>query len=113
MSKAHPGLLADLVPLPHPPPLTAIVNTEKVVVGPTERMAEVITVIVEEAYKLLRVTAGTPWEEVEQSRRRLVQRSHPDVLKGLGAEKRAAVLLNAKRVNAAYAALAEERRGGA
>jgi len=48
-------------------------------------------------------------ENVEQARAKLVQRSHPDALKVLSAEKRAAALLNAKRANAAYAVLARNR----
>jgi len=58
---------------------------------------------------LLRVTAGAPWEEVEQARAKIVQRCHPDALEGLSADRRIAAVDDAKRANAAYAALAQER----
>lgn len=63
----------------------------------------------EDAYKLLKSTAGSTWESIEQTRRQLVQQSHPARLKSLSPEKRVQVLAEAKRVNAAYDALCRAR----
>ena len=67
----------------------------------------------EEAYKVLKTTPGATWESIEQTRRMLVQQSHPSRLKSLGAERSAQTLSEARRVNAAYAALARQRTDGA
>jgi hypothetical protein len=107
---AQPGLFAAGVqPEPPPPQQAATVILPRPIPRPAEKMPEVPAMPLDEAYKLLRVTAGRPWDEVEQARVRIVQRSHPDALEGLSAEKRAAALSEAKRANAAYAALAKER----
>jgi hypothetical protein len=107
---AQPGLFA--VPLPptsaSPQPPAVILPRPTPTV--TNTIPEPLAMTLDEAYKLLRVTAGTSWEEVELARAKLVQRSHPDVLQGSSAEKRSAALMDAKRANAAYAALAQERR---
>lgn len=66
----------------------------------------------EEAYKVLKATPGATWESIEQTRRTLVHQSHPSRLKGLSSEKRAQALVEAKRINAAYAALSQARCGG-
>jgi DnaJ-domain-containing protein 1 len=65
-----------------------------------------------DAYKLLKVTAGSTWELIEQTRRQLVQRSYPDRLGSMSAEGRAQVLAESKRVNAAYTLLSQARCGG-
>lgn len=65
----------------------------------------------EDAYKVLKTTAGATWESIEQTRRRLVQQSHPSLLKPLNDEKCAQALTDARRVNAAYAALQAARCG--
>jgi DnaJ-class molecular chaperone len=57
---------------------------------------------VEDAYKILRATASSTWESIEQSRRQLVQKAHPDNVVGLSADKRTAIQSEAKRVNVAY-----------
>lgn len=67
---------------------------------------------VEDAYKLLKATAGSTWESIEQTRRQLVQQSHPARLKSMNPERRAQALTEAKRVNAAYAALSQARCAG-
>jgi DnaJ-domain-containing protein 1 len=64
---------------------------------------------VEDAYKLLKVTVGSTWESVEQSRRQLVQQSHPARLKTVSPERRSQALIEAKMVNSAYAALSRAR----
>lgn len=64
------------------------------------------------ACKVLNATPGSTWESIEQTRRALVQQSHPSRWKELSAEKRAQVLAEASRVNAAYATLSQARCGG-
>lgn len=66
----------------------------------------------EDAYKVLKATAGSTWESIEQTRRQLVQQSHPGRLKSMNPERRAQTLAEAKRVNAAYAVLSQARCGG-
>lgn len=67
---------------------------------------------VEDAYKLLKATAGSTWESIEQTRRQLVQQSHPARMKTLGPERRAQALAEARRVNAAYLSLSHVRCTG-
>jgi DnaJ-domain-containing protein 1 len=64
---------------------------------------------VEDAYKMLKATAGSTWESIEQTRRQLVQQSHPVRLKSMSAELRSRVLAEAKRANAAYLTLSRAR----
>lgn len=63
----------------------------------------------EDAYKLLKASASSTWESIEQTRRQLVQRGHPTRLKSLSTERRAQALFEARRANAAYAALSQAR----
>lgn len=67
---------------------------------------------VEDAYKLLKATAGSTWESIEQTRRQMVQQSHPARLKSMSPERRAQALADAKRVNAAYVTLSQSRCAG-
>jgi DnaJ-domain-containing protein 1 len=67
---------------------------------------------VDEAYKVLKATPGSPWESIEKARRELVQLAHPEQLASLGAEKRARLQAEAKRVNTAYALLRKARSEG-
>lgn len=64
---------------------------------------------VEEAYKLLKATAGSTWESIEQTRRQMVLQSHPARLKSMSPERRAQALAEAKRVNTAYLTLSATR----
>ena len=64
---------------------------------------------IEDAYKLLKATAGSTWESIEQTRRQLVQQAHPTRVKSLSPDRRTQVTAEAKRVNAAYAALSQAR----
>lgn len=66
----------------------------------------------DDAYKVLKASPGATWESLEQTRRTLVQQSHPSRWKTMNTEKRAQALAEAKRVNAAYAALLHARCGG-
>jgi len=71
------------------------------------------TMPLEDAYKLLKATAGSTWESIEQTRRQFVQQAHPSRLKSLSPERRAQYLSEARQVNAAYAVLSTQRtRGG-
>lgn len=70
------------------------------------------TMSIEDAYRLLKVTAGSTWESIEQARRQLVQHSNPVRLKAMNPDRRAQVLSEAERVNAAYTALSQARCGG-
>jgi len=70
------------------------------------------TMPLEDAYKLLKATAGSTWESIEQTRRQLVQQAHPVRLKSMSVERRAQQLYEARRVNAAYAVLLTKRAGG-
>ncbi len=71
-------------------------------VKPVERMP---SMSVDEAYKVLKATPGSTWEEIEQTRRQIVQLAHPEKVAGLGDDQRAHVQADANRVNAAYAVL--------
>lgn len=66
----------------------------------------------DDAYKLLKVTAGSTWESIELTRRQLVQQSDPARLKLMSPEKRMQTLAEAKRVNAAYGTLSQARCRG-
>ncbi len=67
---------------------------------------------VDDAYKVLNASPGATWESLEQTRRTLVQQSHPSRWKTMSTERRAQALAEAERVSAAYAALSHARCGG-
>ena len=60
---------------------------------------------------LFKVTATTPWETVEQTRRLLVQASSPSRTKGLTNLQRLEVQSQSRRINAAYGVLSQARAG--
>lgn len=66
---------------------------------------------VADAYKLLKATPGSTWESIEQTRRQLVQQSSPARTGSMSVERRAQLQAEARRVNAAYAAVAQHRAG--
>ena len=70
------------------------------------------TVSLEDAYKLLKATAGSTWESIEHTRRQLVQQAHPSRQQSMSEERRAQQLSEARRVNAAYLVLSTKRSGG-
>ena len=70
------------------------------------------TMPLEDACKLLKATPGSAWESIEQTRRLLVQASHPEKLRGLAEGRRNQALAEAKRINEAYAALSQARCAG-
>jgi hypothetical protein len=63
----------------------------------------------DDACKVLKVSPTSPWPEVEQVRRQLVQLSHPERVASLTPERRDQVRAEALRVNAAYAVLSATR----
>ncbi|MBV8033805.1 hypothetical protein [Roseateles sp.] len=63
----------------------------------------------DDACKLLKVTLGSAWQEVELARRKMVLLSHPRHLVGMAPERQEAVRNEARRVNAAYALLSAAR----
>jgi len=67
-------------------------------------------ITVEDAYEVLKVTPGATWESIENSRRQLVQQSHPDRVASLSVARRDQVMAEAKRVNTVYAILSQARR---
>jgi len=110
---AQPALfLSPSSPQPSPSqsPQPHSVVLPKPILKSSEKEPGTRQMALDEAYKVLRVTEGTSWEQVEQARAKIVQRSHPDALEGLNSDKRAAMLTEARRANAAYAAIALARR---
>jgi hypothetical protein len=105
-------------PVPAPVPALQVVQTQPAVrppsVPPASKPAAppVVAMPVEDAYKVLKATSGSTWEAIEQTRRQLVEQSHPERLKAMAAERRSSALVEAKRVNTAYATLSRVRCGG-
>ncbi len=67
------------------------------------------TMTVEDALKVLKVNSGAPWEAVEFSRRRAVDRARPDKLANLSADDRRSLKEGARRANVAYLVLLKTR----
>ena len=113
---------ADLWVRPAAPPVVAppaVVHTAAPAARPAEPSpvakappASAPVMPLEDAYKVLKATPGATWESLEQTRRTLVQQSHPSRWKTLSIVNRTQALAEAKRVNAAYAALSQARCGG-
>ena len=102
-----PSSLPLASPLPPPQPPAGIFP--KPIPKSLGREPEAPTMALDEAYKILRVTAGSPWEQVEQARAMIVQRSHPDSILEVSPEKRSATIAEARLANAAYVALQRAR----
>jgi hypothetical protein len=64
---------------------------------------------VEMAYRILKATPSSTWESIEQTRRQLVQRSHPSRVASMNEENRAKILEESRGVNDAYAVLSTLR----
>lgn len=60
---------------------------------------------VNNAYKILKATSASTWEEIEETRRQMVHQAHPQLVAHLSTEQRAQARAEANRVNAAYAVL--------
>jgi hypothetical protein len=95
-------------PIAAPPPAEPI-KAHSPPAAPKTLQAAQPTMLVEDAYKLLKTTAGSNWQSIEQTRRQLVLHSHPARLKLMSPERRLQALEDAKRVNAAYMALSRAR----
>ena len=96
------------------PPLRTVPLVAKSLGPPLPTKPEISTPVIplEDAYKVLKATPGVTWESIEQTRRMLVQLSHPSQSKSISTERRTLALVEARRVNAAYAALSQARCGG-
>lgn len=68
-----------------------------------------IAIPVDDAYNLLKATPGSTWESIEQTRRLIVQQSHPSRVATLSAEKRAQAEAEAAQANVAYLKLSTVR----
>lgn len=73
--------------------------------APTPPSRPVDTMTIEDAHKVLRVTPAATWESIENSRRRIVDRAHPDAVSKLSPAQRSAIEEEATRANAAYIAI--------
>ena len=62
-----------------------------------------------DAYRLFGADQATAWEEIELTRRRLVQQYHPDKVAALGSKLREVAEVEAKRINIAFDMLRRER----
>ena len=99
------------VALPTPPSVQPqVLQPAAAPMAPTRvARAPIPAMSLDDACKLLKLTAGAPWQEVEQSRRKLVLLSHPSHVAGMVPERQEAVRDEARRVNAAYAVLSAAR----
>ncbi len=64
---------------------------------------------IEDACKVLKTTPSATWESIEQTRRQLVQQSHPERVASMSPAGREQAQSNARLVNAAYATLSHAR----
>jgi hypothetical protein len=98
-----------------PAPVRAPASTPDVATSPATAPLPpraIPAMTVEDACKLLKATPGATWESIEQTRRLLVQQSSPSRTSTMSADKRAQALVEARRVNEAYAVLSIQRVGG-
>jgi len=96
-----------------PAPLSAAQRVHPLVAAPVPlarvERASIPAVSLDDACKLLKVTLGAPWQQVELSRRKLVLLSHPRHVIGMTPDRQEAVRDEARRVNAAYLVLSAAR----
>lgn len=98
-------------PLPPSVPEQASSSQPKLPSRPPARVAHapIPAMSLDAACKLLKVTVASQWQEVELARRKLILLSHPRHVVGMPEERQEAVRTEARRVNAAYAALSTAR----
>lgn len=96
------------VPVPVTPPAVVLAKAAARATPPIDTFPPMA---LDEAYKVLRVSVGTPWAEVEQARAKIVERSNPDNIADMNGEKRLAVQTEAKRANVAYTVVLQSRSG--
>lgn len=115
-----PAPVAPALSLPPAPPVASVPPPQVPRPAPPIRPAQAPaaakpdspvapTMPLEDAYRLLKATAGSTWESIEQIRRQLVQQAHASRVKSWSPERRASALAEARRVNAAYATLSQAR----
>ena len=92
----------------HKTPVTVQVPLPTETLGATPSPLPAMTL--EDALKILKIAVGAPWEVVEASRRQAVDRAHPGKLVPLSEEKRSILKEEARRTNAAYLALLQEKK---
>lgn len=68
-----------------------------------------VNVTLGDAYQLFQTDRGSAWEEIEFTRRKLIQQYHPDKVAALGPKLRELAELEAKRINVAFDLLRKER----
>jgi len=99
-------------PVLAPPPIASGRTVTRDVQPPTppttKSSSSIPAMPLDEAYKVLKASPRATWDSIEQTRRTLVLQSHPSRWKDLSSEKRSQLLAEAKRINAAYAALSKD-----
>lgn len=68
-----------------------------------------VTLTLKDAYKLFEADETSPWEQIELTRRRLIQQYHPDKVAALGPKLREVADKEGKRINLAFALLRQVR----
>lgn len=68
-----------------------------------------VNVTLGDAYQLFQADRGSAWEDIEFTRRKLIQQYHPDKVAALGPKLRELAELEAKRINVAFDLLRKER----
>lgn len=76
--------------------------------GPTQK-PQPLHVTLGDAYELFHADKGTAWEEIELTRRKLIQQYHPDKVAALGPKLRELAEVEGKRINIAFALLRKDR----
>lgn len=107
-----PAAPIDVPPVVVPVRPPAVPTIPVTAVTPPKQQPTTPNIPLELAYKLLRATPASTWESVEQTRRQLVQQSHPARMMLLSQEQCIHALAEAKRVNGAYLALSHSRCWG-
>lgn len=95
---------------PRPPVSAGSISQASTIANPQPRAVPTMTV--DDACKLLGVTAGATWVSIEQARRLLVKQSHPERVALMTSIKRDQARDAARRVNDAYAVLSRLRTSG-
>lgn len=75
----------------------------------TKQNEQALNVTLGDAYQLFQADKGSAWEEIEFTRRKLIQQYHPDKVAALGPKLRELAELEAKRINVAFDLLRKER----
>jgi hypothetical protein len=111
------GLMERPAPLPTPSEVITIsatrlgesIKAPEPTVVPSTPPTALPLISVDDAYKLLKSTAGSSWESIEKTRRQMVLQSSPSITRSLSQDSRSQLLADAKRVNAAYTVITKHR----